>query len=208
MLNNFGPSKAVKVPTESEGYPSDPGLSFPLDVLFSKYPDTVIFWIVRHPFDAVCSLRIGIDQNWAHHPRPPDWQSWLDNSLIERCSHHWAYINQYGYEAVQNNATLVRFEDLIESPGLFAKIICERVGVDAADCEDSLASWSGRVQNQNNDKFIEALTSRHHSRPDHKVRVERWRENLTTHDTQVITTIVKSANKPFGYSLVDDRRVW
>ena len=90
-LRTFGASKAIKVPTESEGYAADLGLSFPLDVLLSRFPNTVVFWIVRHPFDAICSLRIGIRNNWGHHPRPPDWRSWLDKPLIEQCSHHWAY---------------------------------------------------------------------------------------------------------------------
>ena len=59
MLASFGPSRAAKVPRESVGYPSDPGLSFPLETLLAEHPTTRVSWIVRHPFDAVTSLRLG-----------------------------------------------------------------------------------------------------------------------------------------------------
>ena len=45
---------AFKVPRESEGYPPDPGLSFPLATLRRRVPAMHYFWIVRHP--ARCDL--------------------------------------------------------------------------------------------------------------------------------------------------------
>jgi hypothetical protein len=58
---------AFKVPRESEGFSPDPGQSFPLAALMRNRPDMRLFWIVRHPLDAICSLRVGIAKNW----RPP-----------------------------------------------------------------------------------------------------------------------------------------
>lgn len=206
ILANFGQSRAAKVPTESDEYPADPGLSFPLDILLNAHPSTKIFWIVRHPFDAVCSLRIGIGNGWRHHPRPPDWESWLDRSLVERCAHHWSYINSYGYQSVRDYATLVRFEDLIRSPLEFAEDVCKRVGLSSHEYFAMLNEWASRVQNTNNKLFVEAVTSRNHSRPDHEVRIERWRENLSPAETQAVAEIVCEANKAFEYSLLDDRQ--
>ena len=43
MLADFGPSRAAKVPTESVGFPADPGLSFPLEALMARHPTTKVF---------------------------------------------------------------------------------------------------------------------------------------------------------------------
>lgn len=206
MLTAFGPSKAVKVPTESDDYPADAGLSFPLDTLLDKQPSVKIFWIVRHPFDAISSLRIGIGKGWSHHPRPSDWENWLGRSVVEQCAHHWSYINKYGYEAVRHRATVVRFEQLIASPISFAKNICSNINLNTEHHIETLHTWANRVQNTNNKQFVEAVTSRPHSRPDHKVRVDRWRENLNSSEIHIIAKIVEQANAPFNYSLTDDRK--
>ncbi len=205
MLATFGRSCAAKVPTESDEFPADPGLSFPLKVLLNAHPSTKIFWIVRHPFDAVCSLRIGIGKGWRHHPRPPDWESWLDRPLVEKCAYHWSYINNYGYQSVRDYAALVRFEDLVKFPLEFAEDACARIGYSSHDDIQTLKDWANRVQNTSNIQFVEALTSRNYSRPDHKVRIERWRENLSPAETKAVAEIVRDANKVFEYSLLDDR---
>ncbi len=55
---------AFKVPRKSDRFPPPPGLSFPIDALLRKMPDTRLFWIVRHPLDCICSLRVGIEKSW------------------------------------------------------------------------------------------------------------------------------------------------
>lgn len=205
MLAGFGPSRAAKVPRESIGYPPDPGLSFPLDALLAEHPTTRILWIVRHPFDAVSSLRVGIRQDWGHHPRPPDWRSWLDRPLIERCAHHWAFINEHGFRTVREMAVVVRFEDMLRSPREFAEDVCDRIGISPADRRDGVDTWADRVQDTNNERFVEAQTSRSYSRRDHQVRVGRWRENLDRSEVRTVAAIVARANAAFGYSLSDTR---
>jgi hypothetical protein len=192
---------AVKVPRESEGFSPDPGLSFPLAVLRHKQPDMRLFWIVRHPLDAICSLRVGIAKNWGHHPKPPDWCDWLQRPLVERCAHHWACINSLGYAEVSQLASLVRFEDMISAPAEFARGICDRIGLDPRDRDQAVADWARRVQDTNNTDFVEAKTSRSYSRPDHTVRVGRWRENLSNEDIARVLPIVSATAQSFGYDL-------
>ncbi len=60
MAADFTRPTACKVPRESEGHPPPPGPSFPLDAWLAQAPAAKILWIVRHPLDAICSLRIGI----------------------------------------------------------------------------------------------------------------------------------------------------
>ena len=56
---------AVKVPTAAPGTTPPPGCPVPMDQLWAAVPaPRVVFWQVRHPLDAVCSLRVGIDAGW------------------------------------------------------------------------------------------------------------------------------------------------
>jgi hypothetical protein len=203
IATDFSRSWAFKVPHESAPFPAEPGLSFPLDRMLAVAPAMRFFWIVRHPLDAISSLRIGIAQNWGHHPRPPDWRDWLDRPLVERCAHHWTFLNSAGFGQVEMLAELVHFEAMIADPLGFARSVCARIGVDAEQCGDSLRRWSARVQDSNNAAFVEARTSRGYSRDDHKVRVGRWRENLSGEDVARIWPIVAAPAKRFGYTKPD-----
>ena len=88
MQRTAGTPFAVKVPRESPGYEPDEGLSIPVGQLLERHPGTRIFWIVRHPLDAISSLRVGISKGWRHHPRPPDYESWLNRPLVEQCAQY------------------------------------------------------------------------------------------------------------------------
>ena len=121
MAADYGRPQAFKVPRDSDRFGKpEPGLSFPLPAMRALRPDMRFFWIVRHPLDAISSLRVGIAQNWGHHPRPPDWQDWLGRPLVEQCAHHWAFLNRAGYGQVKDVATVVKFEDMIADPAGFA----------------------------------------------------------------------------------------
>src|SRR5690606_32909438 len=112
-----------------------------------------------------------------HHPRPPDWQLWQDRPLVERCAHHWAVINGDGYDAVRATALVNHFEPMIRDPRTCAQRAVRAVGIDPSTVTAEIARWADRVQDTNNEKFVEAVTSRRHSRPDHERRVGRWRDD-------------------------------
>lgn len=199
---NYDEPQAVKVPKGSEAYPPTLGLSFPLDDLLQTVGDDLqIYWQIRHPLDTICSLRVGISRNWGHHPRPHDWQDWLDRPLLEQCAHHWNYINTVSYAQVADRVLLSRFEDMIAAPLGFAQHIAQQVGLDAEQYQEDLASWARRVQNTNNSDFVEAKTSRPYSTTDHQVRVGRWRENLTEAEALHLVPMIEQPMTRFGYSL-------
>lgn len=199
MEADFSRPLAFKVPRESAGFRPDDGLSFPLETLRRTVPGMRFLWIVRHPLDALSSLRIGISEGWNHHPRPPDWQDWRERPLVERCAHHWTYINSLGFAEVAEVAVTLRFEDMIAEPAAFARRLCDDLGIEAT--ESTLSPWAKRVQNTNNADFVEAETSRALSRPDHSVRVGRWRENLSEDDVALALPIVGKTARRFGYDL-------
>jgi len=121
------------------------------------------FWIVRRPLDAICSFIVGIRQERKHHPCPPDWKTWQDKSLIERCAHHWHYINSVGFDSGKEIPTLVRFEDMMQAPRQFAKMAPTPIGVDPSAHQNTLEQWAGSAQDTNNTQFVEAQTSRGHT---------------------------------------------
>lgn len=201
-LAGLKPPFAVKVPRESAGYPADAGLSFPVWALEEMVPGPrQLFWIVRHPLDAIASLRVGISRNWGHHPRPAGWQDWLERPLIERCAYHWQYLNTVGYGQVAHLVQVVHFEDMIHDPLGFAQDICRQAGGDPATMQAELAAWAARVQDRNTPAFVEAETSRPYATRDHTVRVGRWRENLTAAEVQQVAPLIADAARAFGYAL-------
>ena len=193
---------AIKVPRGSKAYPSDPGLSFPLDKILDVIPDPKqFFWIVRHPLDTICSLKVGISKNWGHHPQPLDWKDWLTEPLIRQCAHHWNYLNTIGYQKVQGVVKIKYFEDMIADAEAFAKQICKEVRLSPHEARKGIDYWSGRVQNSNNEKFIEAKTSSAYSTKDHQVRVGRWKENMTTQEYEMVLPIIQKTARFFNYKL-------
>lgn len=191
---------AIKVPTESKGYTPTTGLSFPLTDLLSTIPKPLkIFWQVRHPLDAICSLKVGIAKNWGHHPRPLDWQNWLDKPLLLQCAHHWNYLNTVGYEKVKNIASISTFESLILDTQKFAQDVCQLINIDPQTEEEAIQNWCNRVQNTNNKKFVEAMTSRAYSTNDHTVKVGRWKENMTVEERVLVLPMIEETARQFGY---------
>jgi len=169
---------AIKVPTESNGYTPTTGLSFPLTDLLSTIPKPLkIFWQVRHPLDAICSLKVGI-----------------------QCAHHWNYLNTIGYEKVANIASISTFESLILDTEKFAQDVCQLINIDPDRVEKAINNWCNRVQNTNNKKFVEAMTSRAYSTNDHTVKVGRWKENMTEEERAVVLPIIQETAKKFGYN--------
>jgi hypothetical protein len=197
---DYGAPVAIKVPKPGAGCEASPGLPFLVADLCAAVPEPrEIFWLVRHPLDAICSLRTGIAQNWGHHPRPPDWETWLAQPLLRRCAHHWVHINTLGYDQVRDMAKLHRFEDMIGDPLGFAKSICGQIGLDPEVCEPALRAWARRVQDEDNDDFQEAECSKSYSRPDHRNKVGRWQENLSAAEVAELVPVVAEAAARFGY---------
>ena len=201
LATDFSTPQAIKVPREPTDGPTDVGLSFAIEDLLALAEPVEIFWITRHPYDAVASLKVGISQNWGHHPRPPDWEDHLHRPLVEKCAYHWAYLNTHGLRSVGNRAHIVRFEDLIAAPIDFAERVMRIVNAVSKADFDAASQWSARVQNRNNDAFVEAKTSREYSRNDHIVKVGRWRENLDDEELSLIRPVVAETADLLGYEL-------
>jgi hypothetical protein len=69
----------------------------------------------------------------------------------------------------------------------------------ARDDPADLDGWADRVQDSNNERFVEAETSRGYSRPDHSRRVGRWR-NLAEDVDRAWPIVEDAASAQFGYT--------
>lgn len=199
---DYGSPVAIKVPRPEQGAAVSPGLPFLVDDLLGVVPEPrTLFWQVRHPLDTICSLKVGISQDWGHHPRPPDWRDWQSKPLHLQCAHHWVHINTVGYGSVEHLVSVNRFEDMIRDPVGCAVRTCRFIDLDPAECSEELNVWARRVQDENNEDFDEAECSKPYSRPDHEKKVERWRENLTSAEISELVPLVHEAAAQFGYDL-------
>ena len=193
---------AIKVPKRPAGQRMTPGLPFLLEDLLAIVPEPrVIFWQVRHPLDAICSLRPGITADWSHNPKPPDWVEWQKRPVIMQCARHWQHINETGYLAVRDIATVMHYEDLVCDPHYFARQVCDKAGIDMIDHAEGIEAWAARVGNAKSPDSYEAKRQTHWSRQDHTTRVERWRENLSPEDVEMVRPVVETAARLHGYDL-------
>ena len=96
---------------------------------------------------------------------------------------------------------VTKFEDLVRDSSKFSKDICEQLEIDPESHGLELKSWNRRVQNNNNEDFIEALTSRPYSTQDHHNKINRWKENLAKANLDIIVPMIRQTAAQFGYML-------
>jgi len=192
---------AAKVP-KAPGDEADsftPGLPFSLPrVLQAAGEPLVIIWVVRHPLDAICSLRPGIEAAWSHNPRPPHWQEMAQAPWEDRCAAHWHFINDHGYRAVADRARILRFEDIVADPVASAQRVAQWLGWDHA-LPSPVSLWIKSVSNQ---KGVDVYEAKHQSRwseQNHAWRVGRHRENLSPEQAKRIWQLEASVAARFGY---------
>lgn len=193
----------VKVPKDDRARSGSftPGLPFALAELLDLVPPPrVLVWVVRHPLDVICSLRPGIAADWAHSPRPPDFEQWLDRTLAERCARHWAHINGDGYEQVRDLAKLVRYEDLVFRPVATASSVLRHAGADRRSAARTAEAWAARVGNH---KGAGAYEARHQDAwsSGNATRVGRWQTELTRDDVERVRPVLGSIPDEFGYEI-------
>jgi hypothetical protein len=197
---DFSVPVAIKVPRP--GPSATPGLPFLLETFQKIFPSHgVIFWQVRHPLDTICSLKVGISKNWGHHPRPEDYLDWQDRSLVAKCAHHWNYLNTVGFKKVQEYVLVNKFEDMIRDPFNMALTLTEAAGLNPNTYTNEIRVWANRIQDENNENFVEADCSKPYSRQDHVKKVGRWKENLSREEIEEILPIIAPGAALFNYDL-------
>lgn len=190
---------ALKVPRSRSQHNIMPGLSLDISNFVEHFKEVEIYWIIRHPLDAICSLKVGISRNWGHHPRPKDWEQWKSRSLVARCAYHWAYINQLGYNQVKHVVSIKYFEEMLEDPKDFATRIFNDLNLDVNVA--GIQYWTNRVRKENDAQFIEAETSKPYSLDFKGSKIDRWKAMLTKEELEEVIPIIHEVATSFGYRL-------
>jgi hypothetical protein len=200
---NSGRPLAVKRPKVAHEAASTftRGLAFNWPALAEAFPGPyLVIWIVRHPFDTICSLRPGILSDWNHSPRPHNWRELRSQPWEIQCAAHWANINGPGFDAVRSVAKIIRYEDLVTDPQQTAELLGEWIGW-SGPCPESVNTWVSSVGNQKGGHSYEAKMQTRWSENNHHTRVGRHIENLNDVQRAALVPTVEAAAANFQYDL-------
>ena len=161
--------------------------------------DIKIIWIVRNPLDTICSLKPGIEDNWSHNPKPPNYQKLLNQPWHIKCAYHWNYINSVGFKIASNYGPflIVKYEDLITKPQRTISQILDFIK--SKDHKIDILPYIAKLQNKTSDSY-HAKYQTHWFRNDHRTRINRYKENMTEKEISETYGIIKETSSNFGYS--------
>ncbi|UCH62819.1 MAG: sulfotransferase [Fidelibacterota bacterium] len=163
------------------------------------FPEAKIIHIVRDGRDVACSLVPGCGGDKWQHLKPPSWQELFSQYRgAVRCALAWKESVQIAlHDLAATSHIQIRYEDLVQTPH-------EVVGnlLSYLDLEDDPAvhDFSDKIQDTTTGPYQAKIQSMW-SRADHRVRIGRYRENLTPEELTVITQMLGPTLEKLGYEL-------
>lgn len=169
-----------------------------IPLIRSIFPEARLIHIVRDGRDVACSMIPGCGCDHWSHLRPPGWRQIMQQHAgAIRCAHAWLRVMQIAMGDLADAPHLqIRYEDLVADPQAAAQAVFDYLGM-PVDAE--VHAFCDQISNQTADSYH----ARHQSdwfRPDHDVRVGRWRQNLTNEDAQTINDLVAPMLQRLGYT--------
>jgi len=186
---------AVKVP--KGGVFLTKGLSCNMNLLKKNLKkNTKIIWIVRNPLDTICSLRPGIEKDWSHNPKPPNYKGLLDEPWHIKCSHHWKYINNVGFKSAKKygDPLVVKYEDLLNNTSKTVSEILEFIDSDYTTKD--LQEYISLISNKTEGSYQAKLQKKWY-KDNHKKRIGRYKENMSEKEVDEALEIVRNTSKNF-----------
>lgn len=183
--------------------PLTPGLACDFDrVLEIMGGESRFIWVVRNPLDAICSLKPGIEADWSHNPKPPNWGDLIGSPWFIRAAHHWNYINSVGFSscAARCDPMVVTYERFVRFTNQTVSSVLRHVNAPELDGKSSamIQRYIDSVSDSTLDSY-HAKFQVHWFVPDHDKRIGRYRHNLTDKEIQECLTIVGDTAQRFGY---------
>ncbi len=159
------------------------------------FPEVKLIHVVRDGRDVTCSLQPGIEKGW-RHARPPNWRELAEEPLVIRCAKAWRDIVTIALDDLVGVPHLqLKYEDLLESPLDKGREIRDYLGLSPSQSMDAFAS---KIQNPTRDSYHAKLQSNWY-RDDHRTRIGRWKENLTSEEQETVHEILEPTLKRLGY---------
>lgn len=174
-----------------------PGLTVnPVELEALKRVPKVI-WVVRHPLDAVLSLKTPIANGWNVLPRPHGWRG-MTGTQLELAARQWLWVNDTGwYNLLDSNleVCLVHYENMIARPGMVAWSLMEFLGAEA-DTTGAIAEWAATVTDDPSEHQAE---NQDVWRGSNTRRVGRWMDEMNEEIVDLVWGMCEETAQGFGY---------
>lgn len=167
--------------------------------LRAAFPHAKIIHIIRDGRDTACSLVPGMASGKWMHLRPPDWrQIEAKYHGVLRCAVAWESIIQIALaDLEQTNHLEVRYERLVTDP---LNVADELLAFLELPCAPSVREFAQRIQDRTAGSYQARFQTQWY-RPDHQVRIGRWRENLTPAQQAAIHSLIGPTLTRLGYDV-------
>ena len=163
----------------------------------SLFPEAKLIHIVRDGRDVSCSLKSGLcGKTWAH-VKPPRWREIEANyEGVVRCAHAWKDIMEIASKDLEKYEHLqVKYEDLVTDTVGQAKRIFDYLGYPLSD---KVVEFADKIQDEMSGSYV-ASNQRRWYKNDHKVRIGRWKENMTAEEQEEVEVILRPMLDYYGY---------
>lgn len=195
------PNEGIKLPTGPQ--PRLDGLAINLDELdkVAKY-GVLPIWLVRHPYDTVCSLRPQMSESVYGRDHPPPMP--LDDLMFEcsplvHAAAFWSWVNGIGFKYLMKHyggVKIVKYEEIVKDPSKVADTIQIYTGLNN---RKGAERWINSVSNEKGG--YEAERQDVHSTQDHSIRMGRYKENLSKDERRLVRAICFDTASKFHYRL-------
>ena len=168
-----------------------------LPYIFQVFPEARIVHVVRDGRDVACSMVPACGgQEWAHL-KPPSWQRLMtEYEGPVRCARAWKEIMEIAFTDLERVPHLgIRYEDLVRDPVETVRLVLDHLGL---DLHPAVVAFCTKIQNDTPGSY-HAQTQINWYRDDHRIRVGRWRENLSPVQQSEIHDVLEPILRTLGY---------
>jgi LPS sulfotransferase NodH len=161
------------------------------------FPEAKIIHIVRDGRDVACSMVPGCGGTEWNHLKPPGWQNFYAKYRgAIRCAHVWKEVVEIATKDLKGVDHLqIKYEELVESPLSTAKKVFEYLQLDLGP---EVIEFCRVVSNHTENSYQAKIQNQWFTN-NHRLRIGRWKENLTGIEKMRINLILYSTLRRLGY---------
>lgn len=163
------------------------------------FPDAKFIHIIRDGRDVACSMVPGCGGDDWGHLKPPSWKRFFsENAGAVRCALAWTESMHIALQDLGAAPHLqVRYEDLVREPVEEAHRLCDYLEL---DMDPAMLDFTRKIQDTTAGSHQAAKQSMWY-RENHRVRIGRYRENLTAEELRIIIPLLAPTLERLGYQV-------
>lgn len=179
----------------------NPRNSLRIPFIKKLFPDAKFLHIIRDGRDVTCSLKRGMEGNLWSHPKPNNWGKWKNKPYHLKCAWLWNSILEQIHEDVrkipQDDYLEVKYEELISEPEKIMTNIFNTLNIPFEIHQQNLCKKvkNDLIKGDYHSKYSDKWTVYNH-----KKRIGRYKENLSTTELTEVNKIIGYTNSKLNYS--------